>query len=316
MTRKVILDCDPGIDDAVALAVALFDPRLEVVAVTAAAGSVSAEQASRNVQAIIEQLDPPRFPRLGTASPPEESASTNSLHVHGEDGLGNTGIAVSRLQHRHPSEKVICDAVRAAPHRVTLVCLGPLTNIARAFQRDPDLPSLVDRIVMTGGTVAGIGDVTAAAEFNMYYDANSARLVFQSPVTKTLIPLDVSRSLKITLDLLDKLPAESTRVGVFLRRILPFYFRAYHQRLGQESVFLHGVVSLASVLSLDLFEFAEMAGDVETRGDLTLGSTIFDRRTNPHWRANMDVAVGMQSDKVHEMLVKVLALAGKATETR
>ena len=128
MTRKVILDCDPGIDDAVALAMALFDPRLEVVAVTATAGNVSADQASRNVQAIIEQLDPFRFPRVGCATAPEDCAGTNALHMHGEDGLGNTGFAVSRLHHRHPSEKVICDAVRAEPNRVTLVCLGPLTQ--------------------------------------------------------------------------------------------------------------------------------------------------------------------------------------------
>ncbi len=313
MTRKVILDCDPGIDDAIALAMALFDPRLEVVAVTATAGNVSAEQASRNVQAIIERLDPPRFPRVGTGTAPEQCAGTDSLQLHGEDGLGNIGIAVSRLHHRHPSEKVICDAVRANPNRITLVCLGPLTNVARAFQRDPDLPSLVDRIIMTGGSIGGIGNVTPAAEFNMHFDSNSARVVFQSPVTKTLVPLDVTRSLKFTLDVLDHLPAESTRVGAFLRRIFPFLFRAYHQKLGQESVFLHDVVALASVLDPDLFEFAEMAGDVETRGDLTLGATIFDRRPNPHWRPNMDVAVKMDRDKVFALVLKAIARAGETT---
>ncbi len=314
MTRMVILDCDPGIDDAIALSMALFDPRLEVVAVTATAGNVSAEQASRNVQTIIEQLDPYRFPRVGTGTAPEQCAGTDSLQLNGEDGLGNIGIAVSRLHHRHPSEKVICDAVRANPNRITLVCLGPLTNVARAFQRDPDLPSLVDRIVMTGGAVGGVGNVTPAAEFNMHFDSNSARVVFQSPVTKSLVPLDVTRSLKVSLDILDRLPAESTRVGDFLRRILPFLFRTYHQRLGQESVFLHDVVTLAAVLDPDLFEFVEMAGDVETSGELTLGATVFDRRPNPHWRPNMDVAVKMDREKVFDLIVKALALAGAATE--
>ena len=108
------------------------------------------------------------------------------------------------------------------------------------------------------------------------------------------IPLDVTRAVKFTLDFVDRLPAESTRVGAFLRRILPFIYRAYHQRLGQESILLHDVVALASVLDPDLFEFAEMAGDVETRGDLTLGATVFDRRLNPRWRPNMDVAVRME----------------------
>ncbi|MFO7902850.1 MAG: nucleoside hydrolase [Pirellulaceae bacterium] len=313
MPRQVIIDCDPGIDDAVALSMALFDPRLEVVAVTAAAGNVPAEQESRNVQAIVEQLDPVRFPRLGSATPPEHCSGFSSTHLHGEDGLGNAGIAVSRLHHQHPSEKVICDAVRAAPHRVTLVCLAPLTNVARAFQRDPELPSLIDRIVMTGGTINGIGNVTAAAEFNMYFDANSARTVFQCPMTKTLIPLDVTRALKFTLEFLDQIPHESTRVGAFLTRILPFYYRVYHQQLGQESVFLHDVIALAAVLEPQLFEFEEMAGDVETRGDLTLGATVFDRRTNLRWRPNMDVAVGMDGNKVFDVILKSLALAGSAT---
>ncbi len=313
MTRKVIIDCDPGIDDAVALSMALFDPRLEVVAVTATAGNVSAEQGSRNVQAIIEQLDPLRFPRLGSASVPEHCAGTNTQHINGEDGLGNAGFVVSRLHHQHPSEKVICDAIRAEPHRVTIICLGPLTNVARAFQRDPDLPTMVDRIVMTGGSVNGIGNVTAAAEYNMHYDSLSARLVFQSPVTKVLIPLDVTRLIKFTLDLIDRLPAESTRVGAILRRILPFIYRAYHQRMGQESIYLHDVVALVSVLEPDLFQYAEMAGDVETRGDLTMGTTVFDRRPNPRWRPNMDVASQLDAEKVVNCIVNSLALAGAAT---
>ncbi|MFW6171642.1 MAG: nucleoside hydrolase [Planctomycetota bacterium] len=313
MPRQVIFDCDPGIDDAVALSMGLFDPRLDVVAVTATAGNVPADQASRNVQAIVEQLDPVRFPRLGSATPPEQCSGLSATYLHGEDGLGNAGIAVSRLHHQHPSEKVISDAVRAAPHRVTIVCLGPLTNIARAFQRDPELPSLVDRIVMTGGAINGIGNVTAAAEFNMFFDANSARAVFQCPMTKTLIPLDVTRTLKFTLDFLDQIPRESTRVGAFLTRILPFYYRVYHQQLGQESVFLHDVIALAAVLEPELFEFKEMAGDVETRGDLTLGTTVFDRRPNLRWRPNMDVAVGMDRKRVLGLIVKSLALGGSAT---
>lgn len=129
MTRKVIIDCDPGIDDAVALSMALFDPRLDVVAVTAVAGNVAADQASRNVQAIIEQLDPPRYPRLGAATAADVSPATDARYVHGDDGLGNAGFAVSRLQHQHPSEKVICDALRSDPNQVSLICLGPLTNV-------------------------------------------------------------------------------------------------------------------------------------------------------------------------------------------
>ena len=313
MTRKVIIDCDPGIDDAVALSMALFHPGLDVIAVTAAAGNVSAEQASRNVQAIIEQLDPPRYPRLGAASAPDDSPGGDARHMHGEDGLGNGGFVLSRLHHQHPSEKVICDAVRAEPNTITLLCLGPLTNVARAFQRDPECPTLVDRIVMMGGAVDGIGNVTQAAEFNIHFDPSSARAVFQAPVTKTLVPLDATRLIEFTLNFIDELPRASTRVGAFLRRVLPFIFRAYHQRLGQESVHLHDAVALACVLEPEAFEYVEMAGDVETRGELTLGATVFDRRPIPKWRPNMDVAVSVDSDRVVKCIGRALAAAGRAT---
>src|SRR4051812_7858932 len=126
MPRKVILDVDPGINDAVALALALFDPRLEVLAVTAVAGDVSAEQATRNVQAIIEQLDPPRLPRIGAAVEPEQAAPVDGRHLNGADGLGNSNFAVAELHQRHLSEKVIADEIRAAPDSVTVIALGPL----------------------------------------------------------------------------------------------------------------------------------------------------------------------------------------------
>ena len=311
--HKVIIDCDPGIDDAVAVCMALFDPRVDVIAITAAAGNVPGEQASRNVQAIIERLDPPRFPRLGAAVQGDAGAGADNRLMHGEDGLGNVGFPVSRLHHQHPSEKVICDAVRAEPNRITLVCLGPLTNVARAFQRDPELSVLLHRLIILGGCVDGIGNVTAASEFNMFCDPNSARAVFRSPVTKTLIPLDVTRAVRLTLDFLDRLPAETTRVGLFLRRILPFMYRAHHQRLGQESIQLHAAVALAAVLDSTMFEYSEMSGDVETRGELTLGTTVFDRRLNPRWRPNMDVAVRADVEKVTACIVETLAAAGLAT---
>lgn len=312
MTRKVIIDCDPGIDDAVALSMALFDPRLDVVAVTAVAGNVAADQASRNVQAIIEQLDPPRYPRLGVATAPDVSAATDARYMHGDDGLGNAGFVVSRLQHQHPSEKVICDALRSDPNQVSLICLGPLTNVARAFQRDPEVSTVVDRIIMMGGCVDGIGNVTPSAEFNIYHDPASARIVFNSPVTKTLIPLDVTRQVRMTLSFLDALPAETNRVGGFLRKIFPFIFRAYHQRLGQESIHLHDTVAVVAAIEPGLFKFAEMAGDVETRGELTMGTTVFDRRLNPVWRPNMDVAVGIDRTRVYDHIVRALAFSGRA----
>lgn len=311
MARKVILDVDPGIDDAMALCMALFDPQVEVVAVTAVGGNVPPAQATRNVQAIIAELDPPRRPRVGTASPPDQGLPVKGRYLYAPGGLGDTEFRVAELHHQHPSEKVICDEVRAAPESVTIIALGPLTNIARAFQRDPELPSLVGRLVMMGGTVAGPGNITPAAEFNIYCDPLAARAVFHAPMTKTLIPLDVTNRIVLTYDIFNQLPEEVTRVGHFLREILPPIFRGYRQEFGLEGIHVHDSAALMAVLHPELFTMQGMAGDVETMGELTLGATVFDRRRVPAARHNMEVAVDMDAAGVIREMLRTLNSAGQ-----
>lgn len=311
MARKVILDCDPGIDDAVALCLALADPRLDVVAVTATAGTVSGEQATRNAQALIEWLDPPRHPRLGAAPTAEPSSTLEHRLLHGDDGLGNAGFSVSPLQHVHAADKLICDEVRAAPEQITIVCLGPLTNVARAFQRDPQVAHQVGRIIIVGGSVQVGGNATAAAEQHIYWDPESARRVFRSPCTKTLIPLDVTRHLVLTLGAIGELPAEETRAGSLLRRLLGFYFRAHHQRLGRESIQMHDVAGVLAALQPELWHTSDMAGDVETRGELTTGATIFDRRHPPEQRPNMEVVQEVDVAAAMDSLLRGLQLASR-----
>ncbi len=299
MARKVILDCDPGIDDAMALCLALFDPRLEVLAVTATGGNVAPAQATRNVQAIIEQLDPPRWPRLGAASEPDAGLPVDGRNLHGIDGLGGAEFDVAEFHHLHPSEKVICDQVRgAAPGSVSIIALGPLTNIARAFLRDPELPTLISDLTIMGGTISGPGNITPVAEFNIYCDPMSARIVFRSPSTKTIVPLDVTNRIVLTFDLLNKLPDQSSKVGNILHRILPPAFRGYRQQFGLEGIHVHDTVALMAALNPELFTIEEMAGDVETTGELTTGMTVFDRRRIPIWRRNTGVARHLREREV------------------
>ncbi len=313
ITKKVLLDVDPGIDDAVALCMALFDPQLEVVAVTAVGGNVFPEQATRNVQAIIEQLDPPRWPRIGVASLPELGLPTRNVQLHGPDGLGNANFQVSELQHRHPSEKVICDEVRVATGQVTIVALGPLTNIARALARDPALEEMVGQIVIMGGTLNGSGNITPAAEFNIYCDPESARAVFRSVATKTLVPIDISSQVSFDYDLLDQLPGENSRTGRFLRKVLPFLFRSNRQELGYESIRLNDAVALVAALHPELFEVELVAADIELSGELTTGATVFDRRRLREWRTNIAVATKVDAAAVRDCILRGIAMAGSAS---
>src|SRR6185437_1377335 len=230
----------------------------------------------------------------------------DSRAIFGADGLGNANFPVAELHHQHPAEKVITDEIRMAPEAVTIIALGPLTNIANAFRRDPSLADQVGQLIIMGGAVKGPGNITPAAEFNMFCDPVAAREVFRSRTTKTLVPLDVTNQVVMTYDLLDQLPDESTNAGRFLRHVLPFAFRSHRQLLGLEGVLLHDAVAIVAALNPELFTTERLAGDVETQGELTLGATVFDRRHAPEWRANMDVATGVDSAAVIDAVMRAL----------
>ena len=310
MARKVIIDCDPGIDDAVALALALFDPRLDVVAITACAGTVDAEQATQNVRALVERLDPPRMPRIGSALDPELGAAvSNGTVLHGDDGLGNADwIPVSR-QHSMPSDKLIADRLRADPGDVTIVCTGPLTGFAKALGRDPALVPMVDRVIIAGGSVTGVGNVTPSAEFNMHFDPYSAQAVFHSATTKSLIPLEIAEQLNFGWELVEKLPPKYSKVGAVLNQIITHYCRATRQQLGRETITLHAVLPILMLLEPMLFEWEEMAGDVEVGGELTRGTTVFDRRVPRQWRNNMEVATKIDTVALTDAFYNCLKFA-------
>src|SRR5437868_4766656 len=165
MMRKVIVIADPGIDGAFAVALALRDPELDVLGVAASAGNVSAEQATKNVQTLVEQIDPPRWPRLGAALPIDYDVDRTRLH--GPGGLGGVEFPCAQLHHQHSSDKLLIDLVRQNPDEVTLISLGPLTVLARAFDRHPELAGGVQRLVCVGGTGHAPGNARAVGEVHL-----------------------------------------------------------------------------------------------------------------------------------------------------
>jgi purine nucleosidase len=310
--RKVIIDCDPGIDDATALAMALFDPRLEVVAVTAVGGSVGSERATANVQSLVSFLDPPRLARLGVA-PGDAASVATSPGLHGADGLGGAELPRVQLHGGHPSEKVIWECLKAHPREITILALGPLTNVARVFQRDPSIVELVAGIVISGGTVHAAGNASAVADFNFLTDPAAARLVIREPLKKTLVPLETTSQVMLGFEFLDQLPREFSRAGQLLRRILPHAFRAHRQLLGSEGIWLHDVVSLVALTNPELFERTAVAADVETAGELTAGMLVVDRRQTSFARANCDLLVGCDAAAVTDCVLRSFAAAADAT---
>ena len=287
MPRKVLLDIDPVVDGAVAICLALADPKLEVLAVTATGGAVSPEQATRNVQAIIEQLDPPRWPRIGAASP-NQTLRTDARYLYGPDGFCGARLPVAEMVHNRTAIKVLGDEVRAAPGDVTIIATGPLSNIASLLQSDPDIGTQIGHLIILGGADRVSGNVTSAAEFNMYCDPDSAKVVLRSQVTMTLVPLDITQQLVFGYDFLEGFRHSASPTGRLLEQLLPGAYNAHRQRLGLEGVYLHDVIAMVVAIHPELFTTERVSVDVETAGDITTGATIFDRRRVPDSQPNVD----------------------------
>ena len=309
MARKLLLDVDPGIGDALAMCLALSDSRLEVVAVTATGGNVVPEQATRNVQAIAEEIDPERWPRIGAADP-LQPLRTDRRELFGNDGLCGAAFRVAELHHRHTSVKIIADEIRTSSGELTIITGGPLSNLATVLQREPELATQIGHLIIVGGTLAGPGNVTATAEFNIYCDAEAAQYVFRSPVTKTLLPLDVSSAAELDIGFLDQLPDESTGVGRVLHATLPGAFRAFRQRLGVEGIFVPEAVAVVAVLHPELLTTERLFCDVETAGSLTHGATVLDRRQVATGHPNMDVVTDFDTHAAIDCMLRTLKAVG------
>ncbi len=174
------------------------------------------------------------------------------------------------------------------------------------MHRDPEIATMMGQLIIMGGSVDGIGNATACAEFNVFYDPESAQAVYESPTTKTIIPLDVTRETILSLDLFNELPAVETRSGQFLHHVLHHMFRAHRAHLGLEGIQLHDAVAVVAALQPELFQTIPLHGEVETKGKLTSGLTIFDRRSTSRDRANMEVAIHADSNMVKQCIIRGL----------
>ena len=306
MARKIIIDADPGIGDALAISLAVLSPKFDLLAVTATAGVVSGRSATRNVQAIVELLDPPKHPRIGASLGPssfsDETISPgmmNLAQLQGADGLGNISVPPVDLHNRHESAKLMVELAREFPNEITLLTLGPLTNVVSAYERDTEFINLLQNLVCLGGTIQAGGDVTAAAEFNMYANPEAARSFFSWPATKVLVPLDVSQQTVLTFDFMQDAGLTNNRyVERVFQPLIAHGLQAYHEQLGQEGLPLPEVTALFYVDQFEQFRLERMTVDAETQGTIARGATIFDRRNVPYWQTNIDVVTEVDTDLV------------------
>lgn len=276
--QKIIIDTDPGQDDAVALLLALASPELDLLGITCVAGNVPLPLTTRNARAICELAGRVDVPILAGCERPLTRTLVTAEHVHGKTGLD--GITLPEptmpLTEGHAVDFLIDTLRREAPGSVTLCPIGPLTNIATAFRTAPDIVARVARIVLMGGAYFEVGNITPAAEFNIYVDPEAADIVFRSGVPLVVMPLDVTHKVLTTRPRIEAFRALGTRVGAAVASWADFYERFDMAKYGSEGAPLHDPCTIAWLLNPGLFAGREINVEIELEGRYTTGMTVAD----------------------------------------
>jgi inosine-uridine nucleoside N-ribohydrolase len=321
MTRHLLIDSDPGIDDALAILLALRSPDARVEAITTVAGNVAADRATANARRILAVAAPDPPPLLAEGAPaPLKRALVTAGHVHGQDGLGNLERFVEPDGRPRYPEPVHAIEMRSGPELIldaadrwrgdlTIVALGPLTNLALALQQDPRRLGRAGRIVVMGGAIAVPGNITAAAEFNFYVDPEAAAAVLDAGLPVELIPLDVTRRVVLAqAALTDRLRRCSDRVARFILDFTLHGFAFGDEREGG-GIVLHDPLAMAVALDPSLVAFEAACVEVECEGKLTRGLALADRREIPSHRKRAPtcrVAVDVDAERVLRLVLERL----------
>lgn len=277
--RKIIIDTDPGQDDAVAILLALASPEtLEVVGITAVAGNVPLDYTQKNARMICELAGRPEVKVYAGCDAPLQRRLVTAEHVHGKTGLDGPNLPDPEmpLQDQHAVAFLI-HTLRAEPAgSITLCPLGPLTNIATALQTAPDIAARVPEIVLMGGAYFEVGNITPAAEFNIYVDPEAAEIVFNSGIPITVIPLDVTHKALVTKARNDAFRALPGRVGLAVAQMTDFFERFDKEKYGSDGAPLHDPCVTAYLLAPELFSGRHINVEIETEGRFTRGMTVAD----------------------------------------
>ena len=304
--KPVILDVDPGHDDAVALMLACGHPDLDLLAVTTVAGNVSLEKTTHNALRILSLVGCTDVPVGAGASEPLERPLHTAEDIHGKSGLdGPEEIPEASFE---PDERgavaLISDTLRATSEPVTLVPVGPLTNIALFLREHPDLKDRVGRISLMGGSM-GLGNTTPAAEFNIYVDPEAAREVFESGLPITMSGLDVTHQAGAGPEVRERLRT-SGRVGGVVAGFLDFFAATYDSVFGFEAPPLHDPVAVAAVLEPGLLQTRPMRVDIECESGLTRGETVCDFYGVTGRAPNAEVGVELDRERFFRLLYGAL----------
>lgn len=275
--RKVIIDTDPGTDDALAIMLALNSPELDVRAFTVVPGNVTAAQGLENALRMVSLANRCDIPVAGGAQHPLFQKLITAEFWHGKNGIANMELPQSKCKaDRRWGPDLIIELVHASPHEITLVPVGPLTNIALALQKDPSIVPLVKEVILMGGSISG-GNVNAAAEANIYNDPEAAQIVFQAGWRLTMVGLDVGDKTLFSRKHLDALGKTHGPVNDFVYGVAKFLVEL-SEKFGDTGTPMYDPLAVGVAIDSAIVKAPLMHVDVETRGEFTRGETVANRR--------------------------------------
>ncbi|WP_296474296.1 nucleoside hydrolase [Roseinatronobacter sp.] len=306
--RKIIIDTDPGQDDAVAILLALASPELDLLGISCVAGNVPLALTAKNARIVCELAGRPDIKVYAGCDRPIARPLVTAEHVHGKTGLDGMELPdpTMDLQDQHSVDFIIETLRREASGSVTLVPIGPLTNIATAMERAPDIIPRIQEIVLMGGAYFEVGNITPTAEFNIFVDPEAAKIVFGAGVPLTVMPLDVTHKALTTRARVEAFRALPGRVGPAVASWTDFFERFDKEKYGSEGAPLHDPCTIAYLLKPDLFAGRHINVEIETDSDLTLGMTVADWWRVTKRPANAQFIGDLDADGFFALLIERL----------
>ena len=306
----LIIDCDPGHDDAMAITIAVARPEINLLGVTTVAGNATLPRTFENARRVLALLGVPAMPIAAGADRPLVRPLFTAAYVHGESGLDGAEMpAPAGRVHEAGAVDLMATLVAASPEPVVLAPLGPLTNIAQFITAHPELHSKIAHISWMGGAI-GEGNVTAAAEFNAYVDPEAIQIVFSSGIPCTMVGLDVTHLARMGDAEVARLEQLGNRAGKIFAELLRYFAIFHRDRYNWNFCAIHDAVAVAHLVDPDLVAVVHAAVDAEL-GDLQRGRTVVDwlepRLVERGRMANADVAVGIDAPRFADLLIDAVA---------
>jgi purine nucleosidase len=307
--RPIIIDTDPGQDDAVAILLALASPELDVLGITTVAGNVPLHLTSRNALMVCELAGRPDMRVFAGCDRPLLRPLVTAEHIHGRTGLDGPDLPepTMALQPAHAVDWLVETLMAAGEGEVTLCPLGPLTNVAMALAREPRIASRIREIVLMGGGFFEGGNITPAAEFNIHVDPHAAAMVLGSGVPVVMMPLDVTHKALTSRVRVERLRALGNRAGPAVAALLDFFERYDEAKYGSDGGPLHDPCTIAYLLRPELFAGRRVNVEVETRSELTMGMTVVDWWRVTDRPANALVMRDIDADGFFDLLCERIA---------